>query len=170
MDQQRIGSFLKELRREKKLTQEELAELLNVSARTVSRWETGSNMPDISMLVELAEFYEVDIPQIIKGEKDGKNMKEEVKETALSLSDYAAAINEKIRKRAVWLSAFALIGLLIFLVINALGLNSPDSNYERIACLGLGWCTGVLVVMPFALSGLLGRVKAKIRMQRNNRK
>ena len=41
MDQQKIGRFLKELRKERKLTQEELAERLNVSGRTVSRWETG---------------------------------------------------------------------------------------------------------------------------------
>ena len=61
MDQQKIGSFLKELRKEKNLTQEQLAEALNVSGRTVSRWETGSNMPDLSILVELADFYDVDI-------------------------------------------------------------------------------------------------------------
>ena len=41
MDQKRIGSFLKELRKEKGITQEQVAEKLNVSARTVSRWETG---------------------------------------------------------------------------------------------------------------------------------
>ena len=62
MDQQKIGRFLKELRKEKNLTQEELAEKLNVSGRTVSRWETGTNMPDISLLVELADFYNVSIP------------------------------------------------------------------------------------------------------------
>ena len=50
MDQIKIGIFLKELRKEKKLTQEQLAEKLNVSGRTVSRWETGSNMPDIGMM------------------------------------------------------------------------------------------------------------------------
>lgn len=44
MDLQKIGSFLKELRKEKKLTQEQLAETFNASRRTVSRWETGSNM------------------------------------------------------------------------------------------------------------------------------
>lgn len=57
MDQIKIGIFLKELRKEKKLTQEQLAEKLNVSGRTVSRWETGSNMPDIGMLVEMADFF-----------------------------------------------------------------------------------------------------------------
>ena len=50
MDQKKIGSFLKELRKEKKITQEAFAEILQVSGRTVSRWETGSNMPDISLL------------------------------------------------------------------------------------------------------------------------
>ena len=58
MDQIRIGAFLKALRKEKGLTQEQLAEKLAVSGRTVSRWETGSNMPDIGMLVVLADFYE----------------------------------------------------------------------------------------------------------------
>ena len=48
MDQMKIGVFLKELRKEKNLTQEQLAERLHVSGRTVSRWETGKNMPDIS--------------------------------------------------------------------------------------------------------------------------
>ena len=63
MDQKKIGSFLKELRKEKDITQEQLAEKINVSGRTVSRWETGSNMPDISLLAELAEFYDVSIPK-----------------------------------------------------------------------------------------------------------
>ena len=54
MDQKKIGVFLKELRKEKGITQEEFAENLNVSGRTVSRWETGTNMPDISVLVDIA--------------------------------------------------------------------------------------------------------------------
>ena len=66
MDQKKIGSFLKELRKEKDITQEQLAEKINVSGRTVSRWETGSNMPDISLLAELADFYDVSIPEIME--------------------------------------------------------------------------------------------------------
>ena len=58
MDQKKTGYFLKQLRNEKKLTQEQLAEKFQITSRTVSRWETGSNMPDISMLLELADFYE----------------------------------------------------------------------------------------------------------------
>lgn len=49
MDQKKIGAFMKELRKEKGITQEALAEILYVSGRTVSRWETGSNMPDLDI-------------------------------------------------------------------------------------------------------------------------
>lgn len=67
MDQIKIGKFLKSLRNEKELTQEQLAEKIGVSGRTVSRWETGSNLPDISMLIELSELYDIDIREIIDG-------------------------------------------------------------------------------------------------------
>jgi transcriptional regulator with XRE-family HTH domain len=56
VDQVKIGNFLKKLRKEKGITQEQLAEILNVSGRTVSRWETGNNMPDISILVDIADY------------------------------------------------------------------------------------------------------------------
>ena len=80
MDQKKIGFFLKELRKEKGITQEKIAEKLNVSGRTVSRWETGNNMPDISLLIEIADFFDVSIPEIINGERKSENMNEEVKE------------------------------------------------------------------------------------------
>ena len=88
MDQKKTGSFLKELRKERNLTQEQLAEKFNVSNRSVSRWETGSNMPDLSILVELAEFYNVDIKEIIDGERKSEIMKEETKETLLKVAEY----------------------------------------------------------------------------------
>ena len=69
MDQIKVGAFLKDLRKEKGITQEQLAEKLGVSGRTISRWETGNNMPDISLLVEIAEYFDVSIPEIIKGDQ-----------------------------------------------------------------------------------------------------
>ena len=74
MDQTKTGNFLKELRNEKKLTQEQLAEHFNVSSRTVSRWETGKNLPDISLLVEIADFYDVDVREIIEGGRKSEMM------------------------------------------------------------------------------------------------
>ena len=56
MDLVKIGAFLQALRKEKGLTQEQLAEQIGVSRRTVSRWETGSNMPDLDVLMELSDY------------------------------------------------------------------------------------------------------------------
>lgn len=89
MYQKKIGLFLKELRKEKELTQSQLAEQLNVSDRTVSRWETGTNLPDLSVLVELADFYDVDIREIIDGERKSENMNVEMKDTLMKAAQYA---------------------------------------------------------------------------------
>ena len=56
MDQMKIGAYLKELRKEKNLTQEQIAEKFGVSQRSVSRWENGYTMPDIRVLIELADY------------------------------------------------------------------------------------------------------------------
>ena len=58
MNQQKIGKFLKELRKQKELTQEQIAEKFHVSNRTISRWENGNNMPDLDILIELSDYYE----------------------------------------------------------------------------------------------------------------
>ena len=65
----KIGEFLQELRKEKGLTQEQLAEKVGVARRTVSRWETGSNMPDLDILMELSDLYSVDLREILNGER-----------------------------------------------------------------------------------------------------
>ena len=69
MDQMKIGELLRKLRNEKHLSQEQLAEKLNVSSRSVSRWENGNTMPDISLIIELADFYDIDIRELLNGER-----------------------------------------------------------------------------------------------------
>ena len=123
MDQIRIGEFLKELRKEKGLTQEQLAEKFNVSRRSVSRWETGSNLPDLSILVELAEFYDVDIKEIIDGARKSEMMNEEVKEVAFKMADYAV---EQKSRFLIWIRRISLVGVVLMAVI--LGLQT--FNYE----------------------------------------
>lgn len=166
MDQKKIGKFLKELRKEKGITQEEFAEMLNVSGRTVSRWETGTNMPDISLLVDIAEIFDVSIPEIINGERKSEIMEKEVKETVLSLSDYAEAINKKIKGRLLVLTVIAIVGMIAFVAIESTGLDTPGSIYEKIASAGLGLDFGMLIVLAMYLSGLLGRIKARRKMRR----
>ena len=167
MDSKKIGSFLKELRKEKGITQVELAEMLYVSGRTVSRWETGTNMPDISLLVDIAEIFDVSIPEIINGERKSEIMEKEVKETVLKLTDYSEAINQKIKGRLLILTIIAIIGMIAFVIIEITGLDTPGSIYERVASSGLGLDFGMLIVIAMYLSGLLGKIKAKREMRRN---
>lgn len=108
MNQKKIGSFLRELRKEKGLTQEQLAERLNVSNRSVSRWETGNNMPDLSILVELSDFYNVDIKEIIDGERKSENMEKEIKDTLLKVAEYSQFEKKIIKKKILVITVVAL--------------------------------------------------------------
>jgi len=114
MDQKKTGLFLKELRKEKKLTQEQLAEHFNVSARTVSRWETGTNMPDLSTLIEIADFFDVDIREIIDGERRRGCMKEDLKETLAKVANYANTEKETKKRK---LNRYFMMGALCILVV-----------------------------------------------------
>ena len=67
MDQIKIGNFLKELRKEHNLSQEQLADRFNVSSRSVSRWENGKTMPDISLMKPLAEALGVSVMELMSG-------------------------------------------------------------------------------------------------------
>ena len=89
MDQKKIGSFLKELRKEKGLTQEQLAELMYVSDRTVSRWETGSNLPSLDILIRISDYYNVELSEILDGERKSGKMNKELEETVLKVADYS---------------------------------------------------------------------------------
>ncbi|MCI5530398.1 MAG: helix-turn-helix domain-containing protein [Blautia sp.] len=97
MDTKKIGAFLKQCRKEKNLTQEQLAEKLGVSARTVSRWETGSNMPDLSVLVELSDYYDIEIKELLDGERSS-TMNKEMKETLDKVADYEDWVKQKALK------------------------------------------------------------------------
>lgn len=69
MDAKEIGRFICSLRKDKGLTQSALAELLNISNRTVSKWETGEGLPDISLLPDLAKVLGVTTDEILEGKK-----------------------------------------------------------------------------------------------------
>ena len=159
MDQVRIGAFIKELRKEKGLTQEQLAERLNVSGRTVSRWETGANMPDISLLVELAEFFDVSIPEIIDGERKSEKMDQETKEVANIMADYADAEKENIIKSVRNQSLLGVIALVALAIIQ---LVVPAGNNEivdkiRLYCQVLVYVS--VVMTCFISTGLLFKLK-----------
>ena len=116
MNQQKIGSFLKELRKEKNITQEKFAEIMGVSNRSVSRWETGSNLPDLDILIQIADFYEVELREILDGERKGENMNKELKETVLKVAEYSNEDKKKVAKRMHLLFIAGTVTQIIYLV------------------------------------------------------
>ena len=113
MNQQKTGELLKRLRKEKGLTQEQLAERFYVSSRTVSRWETGINMPDVATLIELADFYHVDIREIINGERKSENMDKELKDTLQKVAEYAAEEHRKSQTRVLITALVVCVTLIV---------------------------------------------------------
>ena len=125
MDQRKIGEFLKRLRSEKELTQEQLAEKIGVSNRTVSRWETGNNLPDISILIQLSEFYDIDIREIIDGERKSESVNAEMKDTLEKGAQYTEYEKEMIIMRMKRNSVIALISM-IFVYVIAISSDLPN--------------------------------------------
>ena len=73
MEKIKIGNFISECRKEKKLTQEQLAEKMDVSVNAVSKWERGLNLPDISKMPELCNILEITINELLEGKKLNEN-------------------------------------------------------------------------------------------------
>lgn len=142
MDQTKIGAFIKTLRNEKDLTQEKLAEEFGVSRRTVSRWETGRNMPDLALLMEMVDYFDVDFQELLDGERRDEKMDKELEETVLKVADYSN--NERNRIMKV-LRIFFIVGL-ISLVFNTI-LYELDLSQT----FWVGFARGVSFALPFAV-------------------
>ena len=175
MNQQKTGEFLKHLRKEKGLTQEQLAEHFYVSSRTVSRWETGSNMPDLDMLIELADYYDVDIREIIDGERKSEDMNSETKDTLKKVAEYAAEEQRKLKNKMVAL----LIGTMILLLGSVAVFEGYESGLINISMedgigilmFSMGFSLSILGATVLYLRGLGDKLlakKANRRMKKQN--
>jgi len=159
MNQIKIGNFIKELRKEQKLTQEQLAEKFGVARRTVSRWETGSNMPDLDILIEMADFFDVDLREILDGERKSEKMNQELKETVLKVAEYSN--EEKKRSTRVVLIYFVLgiIALVSNLAMEFMEL--PDSFFTGfLEGSTISLAIGAMVLGILYATGMLSKVFA----------
>lgn len=161
MDQRKVGAFLKELRKDKGVTQEQLAEKLNVSNRTVSRWETGNNMPDLGVLVELADYYEVEIREILDGERRRERMTEETRDTVQMVTEYANAEKALLLMRAKVISIIGLISLMVGLLMLSMEPAKALPVYSFIEGVSLGLSVGAMITMVLYTTGMLARIRSK---------
>ncbi|MBO4636852.1 MAG: helix-turn-helix transcriptional regulator [Clostridiales bacterium] len=157
MDQKKIGNFLKELRTEKNLTQAQLAEQFGVTNRSVSRWETGSNLPDISLIVEIADFYGVDVREIIDGERKRENMDKDIKEVADKMADYAKEEKSKHLTAIQILSILCVVALLIATTSQLLSFSPDIGNVVALLCTLAG--LALTFVIALYVLGVLKKIK-----------
>lgn len=159
MNQQKIGSFLKELRKEKNMTQEQFAELMGVSNRSISRWETGSNLPDLDILIQIADYYDVELREILDGERKEEHMDKEMKETVLKVADYSNHEKSKLTKRMHYIFIAGVVAFVVYMVLEIMNLTDVGV-YEDIASFSLGFVFGILLVGVIATSRYMVKIRA----------
>lgn len=158
MDMKKIGCFLRQLRMEQNLTQEQLAEKLNVSRRTVSRWETGSNMPDVDILIELADDYGLDLREILEGERKPRIGETPVNETARQIADYSKADQKKLLRRMNGIFLVGSVSVLVYTLTVCFGPESLPPALRFLEGLSLGFAAGCVFLGAFMTSGYMEKV------------
>lgn len=156
---ERFGQFVSEIRKEKNLTQKELAEQLYVSDKTVSKWERGLSMPNVALLIPIAEVLGVTVTELLRGERIIKNEKLAASEVeGLVVGSLDLKIQETLKQqKRNWILAFlvcciCVIGEVILLFMS--NLTFDDLRSDVLVIIGLmlafgGWlCFFVKDLLP----------------------
>ena len=119
MNQTEIGEFIAKCRKEKKLTQAQLAERLNITDRAVSKWETGKSMPDSSIMLELCEILGITVNDLLSGEKISmESYEKKADENLIALKRKDENNMTKNAVISLLFSATLLIGIMVCLICN----------------------------------------------------
>ncbi len=124
MDNQKTGKFIAECRKTLGYNQKELAEKLNITDKAVSKWETGRSVPDVSLLMPLAEILNTSVAEILNGEKISEE----------KLTDVSDEIIVKSLKKSK--SKIVFIIILILILISGIVLSYPI--YEYVSSVEIG--------------------------------
>ncbi|MCR5805170.1 MAG: helix-turn-helix domain-containing protein [Clostridia bacterium] len=123
MDKEKTGQLITELRKEKGLTQKQLADILNVTDKAVSKWERGLSFPDISMLEPLSEVLDISIMEILAGEKQDEKETLSREEALKLINDSVELSDEEIRHKKERSRFVIIILIVISLLLISLTLN-----------------------------------------------
>ena len=148
MDQQKVGRFIAERRKLKKLTQAQLAEKLGITDRAVSKWETGRSLPDSSIMLELCELLEISVNELLSGEViEMTNYNEKAEKNLLEMKKQKEEADKRLLRIEI------AIGLLISVVFFALIFIASFAKMEewlRITLIIIGFIM-FAVMVPFAI-------------------
>ena len=129
MDQEKIGKFIAKCRKDKKITQSELAEKLGVTDKSVGNWENGRNMPDLSLFKPLCDELEITINDLLSGEKICKEKyQEKFEENIVNTIDYSTKkVNKYSNVNGLLLVIFGL-----FISMSAIMIFTSESSWGSI--------------------------------------
>ena len=132
MNQEKIGKFIAQCRKEKNLTQSQLAEKLNITNKTISKWETGRGMPDSSMLLELSKVLDINVNELLTGEKiEREDYQEKAEENIVSISKEKDKSKRKLKKALAFLSVVIMIYIIIIVGYFTKYFFIPLYNYNH---------------------------------------
>lgn len=129
MDQEKIGKFIAECRKKRKMTQSELGEKLGVTEKSISNWENGRNMPDLSLFRPLCNELNISLNDLMSGEKvTEKEYQEKLEENIIKTIDYT---NKKIESRNTFIGLI-LITFGVLISITAVAIFPSESSWGSI--------------------------------------
>ena len=151
MEQQKIGKFIHDLRKEKEMTQKQLADMVGVSDKAISKWETGRGIPDTAIMSELCKVLGISINELLSGERlSVNNYNGKAEENMVNLLRDKEQEIQKWSKVKVTLN---LLWLLLFIfMIFILGMGQPDIRWfldMPSLCLNIGFLILGLIVTYF---------------------
>ena len=129
MNQEKIGRFIAELRKEKKMTQINLANKLGITGRAISKWENGRGLPDLSLLTPLCEILDVSINELLSGSRlDKKDYQEKLEGNIINTIDYTNKKIKKTKKIFVIILSVIIMFIVLFMVMYGIDINRMRNN------------------------------------------
>ena len=120
MDQIKIGRFIAEQRRDKKLTQSGLAEMLGITDRAVSKWENGRSLPDASIMLELCSILGITVTDLLSGERvDMDNYNEQMEKRLIEMVKAKEEADKRLLRLEIFIGILSVIILFIPIIVAA---------------------------------------------------
>ena len=129
MNQEKIGKFILELRKEKNMTQQELADKIGVTDRAISKWENGRCLPDLSLMKPLCDELGISINELISGEKiDKKEYQDKFEENVLNTINYSQKQIKKAKNKYAIIMGIIILFLITFGTLFGIDINRMRNN------------------------------------------
>ena len=150
MDQKKIGRFIAELRKEKGLTQAQLAEKFGISNRAVSKWENGKSLPDASIMINLCNFLGITVNELLNGERISmEDYKEKAEDTMTNVVEISQkekrAMMKDIRNRGLFTIVLGIILWIAAIYTSRVLANNNLFGLPQAATLGMLGFIGVII-------------------------